>query len=191
MKTLSEKPFLLAAALAVAPLVACSSGGDDVATAGAGDETITAALGDADDLSALRQALDKSGIASALDGPGSYTLLAPHNAAFDSLGADGAALLENGQKPILVALLRDHMVPGSLTADDIGSAIDSNDGRVEMRTLGEGLVSFSRTGDTIAVTGPDGATAALSGKAIAASNGIILPVDGFVKLPPNESQFAP
>jgi uncharacterized surface protein with fasciclin (FAS1) repeats len=113
---------------------------------------------------------------------GSYTLLAPNNAAFAKLGDKAAALNAPEQRAALTAVVRDHMVPGFLTRDDIAKAIDAADGKpVRMSTLGAGELSFAKEGEAITVTAKDGASATITGRAVPAGASIALPVDGVLK----------
>ena len=109
-------------------------------------------------------------------------MLAPTDGAFAALGDKGKALSEPEQKPALAAVLRDHIVPGTLTPEDISKAIDAAGGKpVKMRTVGEGTLSFAKDGEAITVTAADGSTARIEGKAIAANNGVALPISGVLK----------
>lgn len=183
------KSGIAAIALASLPLLgACTEAKDDTpetATKDDGTLTLAAALTNDEGMGKLRDALIKSELSGLLDGPGSYTILAPTDAAFDALGEDGKALFAEDQKPLLIALLRDHMVPGHLTPETIEKAIVDKGGPVTMTTLGEGQVAFSKDGDAISVTMPGGAAAKFSGTAIAANNGVVIPLDA-VLLPKTE-----
>ena len=150
-----------------------------------GTQTLAAALGMNDELGTLRKAIDQSELAGVFDGPASYTILAPDDAAFDALGDDGAALFEDEQRPMLVAILRAHLLPGHLTPEAIGESIDRNGGPVTMTSLGETEVTFTKSGDVITVSAGDGAAAQIAGTAIAANNGVVIPVDT-VLLPSSE-----
>lgn len=142
-----------------------------------GTQTLAAALGMNDDLGTLRRAIDQSELTGVFDGPASYTILAPDDAAFEALGEDGIALFEDEQRPMLVAILRDHLLPGHLTPEAIAEAIENNGGSVTMTSLGESEVTFAKTGDAITITAGDGAPATIAGTAIAANNGVVIPVD--------------
>jgi uncharacterized surface protein with fasciclin (FAS1) repeats len=120
------------------------------------------------------------------EGPGSYTLLAPDDTAFAKLGERGAALTSPEEKAVLVAILRDHILPGHLEPDAIRAAIEKRKGAVEMGTLGEGTVRFSLDGDTIAVEGNDQRKGHIAGDPLVARNGVILPLDTVLKAPPDE-----
>ncbi len=178
------KPFVLAGAIAVFSLLpACSDAsdtaeaGEDAATQQEATRTVAASLNDLPDLSNLNGAISESQLGSIFDGPASYTLLAPNDAAFEALGEDGQTLLTEEQRPVLVGLLREHILPGHLTPENIAQALDEQDGEVTMTTLGGGEVTFSREGETITVANSGGSTARLTNGATAATNGVIIPLD--------------
>jgi len=47
-----------------------------------------------------------------------------------------------------------------------------------VRTMADGLLTFTREGEAIVVTAEDGATARLTGGETVAANGVVQPVDG-------------
>jgi uncharacterized surface protein with fasciclin (FAS1) repeats len=173
----------LAAAAGALMLPACSDKPDEPdATAEVSDETLAAVVEDADGLSTVSDVLGDAGIAQVFDGAASYTLLAPRDAAFDALGEAGDDLRSPEQRAAMVAVLRDHIVPGYLTPDDIANAIKlADDGSVEMRTMGGHTLTFTAEGDVITVANEDGATAKFAGDALRASNGVATPVDGVLR----------
>lgn len=181
------RTLVAAASLAaLIPLGACSQGADD-APAAEGEaerQTLAAAIGGAPGLSTLSDALSGAGLADVFDGPGSYTVLAPDDDAFATLGEDGKALTDPANRAELVAILRGHILPGHLTPDAIKKAIADKKGPVTMRTLADSMVTFSAEGDAISIAGESGARARVDGDALVASNGVVLPVDGLVKAAP-------
>lgn len=179
------------ALVALAPLGACSKNDSATPTAtetDGADRTLAAAIADAPGLSHVSSALSDAGLAGVFDGPGSYTVLAPDDEAFAKLGDAEDELTSGEEKPVMVAVLRDHILPGHLTPDAIRKAIADQGGAVQMRTLGEGTVKFTLDGDTIAVAGDDGMTAKVDGAALAASNGVVIPIDGLLKQPQPNAQ---
>jgi uncharacterized surface protein with fasciclin (FAS1) repeats len=179
----------LAAALslcAVIPLGACGkSSGETAKTDGksASNATLASAIADVPHLSTVSSALSDAGLASVFDGPGSYTLLAPEDAAFDKLGDGKKELTAPESRAVLVAILRDHILPGAVTPDAIRQAIKAKGGPVTMRTLGDGTVKFSSKGNDIMIAGDGGTSATLDGQAVTASNGVVMPIDGLLKVP--------
>ena len=172
---------------ALAPLAGCSQGETDGAAevaAEAGERTLAAAISDAPGLGTISDALSEAGLADVFDGPGSYTVLAPNDDAFSALGEGAEGITQPARRAELVAILRGHILPGHLTPAAIRQAIEQKKGPVTMRNLADGTVTFAATGDTITVTNGDGVKATVDGEAIVASNGVVLPLDGLVKLPP-------
>ena len=82
----------------------------------------------------------------------------------------------------MVAVLRDHIVPGYLTPQDIAKAIEADDdGSIQMRTMGDHVLTFTGEGDAVTVTAEDGATARFAGEALLGSNGVAIPLDGVLR----------
>jgi uncharacterized surface protein with fasciclin (FAS1) repeats len=175
----------VAAAALLLPLAACSDKSDearsDKAAAEPSSDTLAAAMAERDELSTLGAALRDTGLSQVFDNAGSYTIFAPTNDAFAKLGEAGAALRQPSQRAVLTAVLRDHIVPGYLTPDDIGTAIDTQGGKVKVQTMGDHKLAFTRDGQSYRVTAEDGSTAVIAGDATTASNGVAIPVDGVLK----------
>ena len=149
---------------------------DPVLTEDAGALTVAAALGSDPDLSAAQDAIEKSQLTTVLDGPASYTLLAPTNAAFAAVNDRAMPLLKPEHRPVLIAILRNHLLPGHLTPEAIDTAIDREGGPVAMTTLGRTLVYFSRSEGKLYVSLGD-TRAALVDSATAVNNGVVIPID--------------
>ncbi|MGI9377214.1 MAG: fasciclin domain-containing protein [Tsuneonella suprasediminis] len=169
------------------PLAACSGGGEETsdkaktALADKTTRTLASVIAGQNELSQVSDAMAEAGLAGVFDGPGSYTVLVPENSAFDELGEAGKTLTDAAHRPELVAVLRDHILPGALTAKAIETAIAENNGSVEMRTMGGDTVTFTQEDSKILVTGADGSRATLDGQAIVASNGVAMPISGLLK----------
>ncbi len=123
--------------LACAALAACGGDQDANKTAGnaaGGNEageaaqtrgTIGDALAGSADHSTFLQALQSSGLIETLGGAGPYTLFAPNNAAFAAIPEDARrSLMAPEQRERLTELLSYHIVSGTVTAEDLGRAID-------------------------------------------------------------------
>ena len=177
-------PFVtaLVALGALVPLGACSkSETAPTATASDANRTLAAAISGAPGLTNVSTALSESGLADVFDGPGSYTVLAPDDDAFAKLSQGGTVLTDPAHRAELVAILRGHILPGHLTPDAIRHAIAEKKGPVSMRTLADGMVTFTADGNVLTATGPDGAKATVAGDPLVASNGVVLPIDGLLK----------
>lgn len=171
----------LVAAAGAMLLAACSGESEtgEEATAEPSSQTLAALVAQADELSAVSATLEDAGLAQVFDGVAAYTLLAPRDAAFESLGEAGETLRSADQRPAMVAVLRDHIVPGYLTPADIAKAVElDDDGKVAMRTMAGHTLTFASQDGAITATGEDGATVRFAGDALLATNGVAIPVDG-------------
>lgn len=181
-----HRSLAIVAAAALLPLTGCSKNQEKTessaaATAAPSSDTLAAALSTQKDLSTLSGALSDTGLSQVFDDSGSYTIFAPTNDAFAKLGDTAKTLRQPDQRAVLAAVLRDHIVPGYLTPDDIGTAIDAQGGQVRVQTMGDHKLTFSRDGDGYRVASEDGSTAMIAGDAITASDGVAIPLDGVLK----------
>lgn len=176
------RPFAAAlAAASILTLAACDSADNAPVQAESTKETLAEALSSTSNLSTVANALGQTGLAQVFDGAGAYTILAPQDTAFDALGDVGTELRDPQQQAAMAAILRDHVVPGYLTPDDIASAIESKGGSVDVETMGDHILTFSQSGGDIMVTNEDGSSARITGTAVKASNGVAIPLDGVLK----------
>ena len=171
--------------LAVLLLAACSGDNDKTvdeaaATAEPSSRSLAATLEAESGFGTLDRAATNAGLGDVLDGVGPYTLFAPADAAFSAGGAP-ADITEESRRAESAALLRAHLVPGALTRRDIAAALDRDaDGNVQMRTMANTLLTFSRDGETILVASESGARGRLTGEERVASNGVMQPVDALL-----------
>ncbi len=177
---------LRGASIALAVLAVAGCGDHKAATGGpaAPAATLAASLKTSHDLGTLQRVLVNAGLTGVLEGKGPYTVFAPADAAFTAAGPD-AAPTDPAVRAQSAALLRALIVPGALTRADIGAAVDRGGGSgVQMRTMAGTLLTFSRDGGALVVTGDNGARARLTGEETLARNGVIQPVDALLVRPP-------
>ncbi|WP_420472491.1 fasciclin domain-containing protein [Brevundimonas sp. FT23042] len=171
------KTTLIWAAAAALTLAACgrSEPAADAGVAEPSSRTLAASLDENDDLDSLEAVIEAAGLQTVLEGVGPYTIFAPTDAAFTAAGGAPG----EDEKAQGATLVRAHIVPGVVTRADISAALDrAADGKVTLRTMDDGVLTFTREGQTIRATAADGAAAALTGTETAASNGVIQPIDG-------------
>ena len=185
----SGKFLLLAAAAALA--AGCqqgdnaneagnSAGGGSGAEAqtGAQGGTIGQALGQSADHSSFANAVKTAGLEGALTGSQPNTLFAPTNAAFQKLPAGAAEqLMQPARKAELTALVTSHIVPGVVTAKDLGEAIRKGGGKAQIATLSGGTLTATESGGAITITGGDGVQARVTPSDQAHSNGVVHSID--------------
>lgn len=169
----------LASACALS-LTACSVESEEEAAESdaVSSETVSSLIASADDLERVSDLLNDSGLADAFDGTAPYTIFAPIDEALDALGEDFTG---EEARPAVLAILRDHIVPGYLTREDIVAAIEANGGPVEMQSMGEGMITLSADGDTISVSTSGSEMTATLGSSMQGVNGVVYPVDTVLK----------
>lgn len=123
-------------------------------------------------------AINAAGLTETLSRSQHYTVFAPNEAAFQKLpGGSMNGLLAPDARGQLTALLTGHIVPGTVTADDLGKAIERGKGKAQLATVGGTNLSFARSGDGITVTDAKGGQGRIAGAERTASNGVIHSVD--------------
>lgn len=177
---MSARLLPIAATAMLMALGGCSEQGQGdkpvAADSQAANGTVAAMLAQSPDHRRLAAALTDTALGPVLDGAGSYTLLAPNDAAMAALGAKGETLTDGEHRPLMIGVLRAHLLPGQVTPEAVRQAIAREQGPVEMRTMAGGTVQF-REGDAGILVGNGSAEAALTGGARTASNGAVLPID--------------
>ena len=152
----SFKAIAGAAALAIVAACAPMKSGDDIVDIAASN----------DDFSTLVAAVQAAGLVDTLKGDGPFTVFAPTNDAFAAL-PEGTVetLLKPENKDQLVKVLTYHVVPGSVTSDQL---------------IGQRLNVATVQGQTVHVDGTDGVRVNKSNVTtpdIIATNGVIHVID--------------
>lgn len=159
-------------------LSACS---DETVEEGSGEastQTVAALIADDGDLSHVEELLQDAGMSEVFDGNAAYTIFAPTDTALESLGE---AFDGEDARPAQIAILREHIVPGYLTTEDIAAAIESAGGSVEMQTMGDGALTFSMDGEQVMVTGSNSASSSPMTGELLGANGVVVPVEIVLK----------
>lgn len=135
------------------------------------------ALGNAGDLSATAGLVRVAGLEQAFNGVGSYTLFAPTNAAISALPESERKHLESAEgRPQLIALLRQHVVPGYVGKADLDKGLSRESAAIKLASVGSAPLTLRKQGDAI-VLGEGADAPRLVGEPIAARNGVIYPID--------------
>lgn len=105
---------------------------------------------------------------------GPYTVLAPSNAAFDSLDVEKTNFYLNPKnKEKLVNLLKSHIVEGNIDSAVMLQDIKKHSGRLMMKTLSGGSLTASTKQMDIVITDEKGNKALIVKSDINGSNGVI------------------
>ena len=152
----------------------------------AGAKTIAAGI---DQNSKFFAAAKSAGLDATLAGPGPYTVLVADDAAFGKLPA---GTVDTWMKPEsraqLTGVLTNHILPGTILADDIGKAIDNGKGKAILATMGGGTLTATKEGDKIVLTDSSGKKATITQADQKFSNGVVHHLDAL--LSPGEANAA-
>ena len=130
------------------------------------------------ELATFSNAISAAGITETLSGAQPYTVFAPTDEAFRKLPSGTVNdLLDPQAKGRLTELLTNHILPGTVTAQDLARAVERGKGKAQIATVGGALLGFARSGEAIIVTDAKGGQARLVEADRAASNGVIHEVD--------------
>lgn len=150
------------------------------------DAMIATSIAATPGLGTLAAELHTAELDALLAGNGPYTLFAPTDTAFTRL-APGIArdLLAPENRAALVALLRYHIVPGTMTTEQLTARIRAGGGRTMLTTLGGQPITATLTGDVITLTSVTGNRSYVEAADVAQANGVIHVVNGVLvpKLP--------
>ena len=156
---------------------ASASGGG--AGAQAGSKTIGDTLSQSQEHSTLLAAVKAAGLTETLSGAGPYTVFAPTNAAFQKLPAGAAeGLMQPQSKAELTRILTYHVVPGVVTAKDLGAAIERGGGKAQLATVGGATLTAAKSGDGITISDGKNGVARVTQADLAQSNGVVHVIDG-------------
>jgi uncharacterized surface protein with fasciclin (FAS1) repeats len=126
----------------------------------------------------LVAAVKAAGLVETLSGPGPFTVFAPTNAAFAKLPAGTVdTLLKPENKAQLTAVLTYHVVPGTVTAQDIAAKIKADMGKATYATVQGGTLTFMASGKDYTVTDAKGNSAKITIANVMQSNGVIHVID--------------
>jgi uncharacterized surface protein with fasciclin (FAS1) repeats len=130
------------------------------------------------DHTTLVAAVKAAGLAETLSGAGPFTVFAPTNAAFAKLPAgtvDG--LLKPAAKADLAKVLTYHVVPGTMTAENIAAAIKAGNGTATLTTVQGDKLTATASGATVTLTDAKGGKSTVTQADVMQSNGVIHVID--------------
>ena len=110
--------------------------------------SIVAFLNNTEEHTVLLKIIEVSGLKEALSSNGSYTIIAPTDAAFEKLpkGTIEKLLLPES-RALLKAIINYHIIPGNINTSSMSRAISDNNGEANFKTLnGETINAFIKEG---------------------------------------------
>jgi uncharacterized surface protein with fasciclin (FAS1) repeats len=180
----------IAAALMLgASLAACSTMGDDMGAEASASTRSMVTVGGAPmyasrniienavnspDHKTLVAAVKAAGLVDTLSGAGPFTVFAPTDAAFARLPQSVVPmLLRPENKAMLQSALTYHVVPGRLTASDLGQQIRDGGGTARLTTVQGGMLTARMSGSDIVIVDSKGGVATVTQADVLQSNGVI------------------
>ena len=123
-------------------------------------------------------AVKAAGLVDTLSSKGPFTVFAPTNEAFAKLPAGTVdTLLKPENKDKLTQVLTYHVVPGKLTAVELGKMVKAGHGKATLKTVeGEPLIVTDQGGHVM-VTDSKGDVATVTIPDVIQSNGVIHVID--------------
>ena len=137
--------------------------------------SIAAVASKNEELSTLVSALKAADLDQMLSEPGSYTVFAPSNNAFEKLPKK-MSIAELGKpenKEILTQVLQYHVVSGVITSDKLVEAINGANGKYTFTTVGGKDLTASLKGDKINLKDEKGNRTEIVLGNVEASNGVV------------------
>lgn len=130
------------------------------------------------DHTTLVAAVKAADLVETLSSPGPFTVFAPTNAAFDALPKGTVeGLLKPENKKQLQGVLTYHVLAGKFDSKAVAAAIKKGGGKVSMKTVAGGELTFSMKGDKLMVTDQGGGSAMVTIADVYQSNGVIHVID--------------
>ena len=181
-----KKSYSMAfAALTLAlALPACGDAGTAGDSAGstqeAGDASLQGTIAKIGDVSTAYKLVKNAGLEDPFDGAGAYTVFLPDTDAFAKLPKEELARLETAEgRPELIAILVRHIATGAIAREDLDDALDANGGSIQLASVAEKPIDIRRVDGKVLLGKGDDAPE-LTGKAVAASNGVVYVIDGLI-----------
>ncbi|MDZ7280509.1 fasciclin domain-containing protein [Sphingomonas sanguinis] len=137
--------------------------------------TIVQVLAATPDRSTLAKLVTAAGLTADLSGPGPFTVFAPSNEAFSRMPPGALDTLSKPEaKATLATILKYHVVPGKLTAEQLKAQITAGNGTATLTTLaGQPLTAQLGPNGNIMLTDVNGQKAYVDKADVDAINGVV------------------
>jgi uncharacterized surface protein with fasciclin (FAS1) repeats len=130
------------------------------------------------DHTTLVAAVKAADLVTTLEGKGPFTVFAPTNEAFGKLPAGTVdTLLKPENKKTLTGVLTYHVVPGSVTAENLMEKIKAGGGEASLKTVNGENLTAKVDGESVVLTDAKGGRSKVTIADVMQSNGVIHVVD--------------
>lgn len=146
-----NKIFAAAAAAAfLATTSACSQDKEPSGDSAETGQTIAKSLSKIDGMDVASGLIEQAGLGQMLEGNAAYTMFLPTDEAFANLPEGELDWLRSSEgRADLIALLRNHMLPGMVGQNDLEAAMKTAGGTVQMANLADSTLTLRRAGDAV------------------------------------------
>ena len=142
--------------------------------------SIAAVASGNDNFKTLVAALGAANLVETFDSPGEYTVFAPTDDAFGKLPEGTVESLVTDQKETLKAVLAYHVIPSTITAEQLIAAIKKNKNYYMLQTLGGQKLIATLNDGNVELIDSNGGRSTVIMTDVKASNGIIHAIDTVV-----------
>ncbi|GGB16074.1 hypothetical protein GCM10011380_01940 [Sphingomonas metalli] len=171
------------AAQTTAPAQTTTPAAPAATPAPAASTTIAAAVAASPDHKTLQRLLVAAKLDATLAGPGPFTVFAPNDAAFALLPAGTLdTLLAPANVASLTTILKNHVVAGAMTSDQLRAAIQAGGGKATLNTLSGQAITASLENNAILLTDAVGNKSYVDKPDLRQTNGVIHSTNG-ISLP--------
>lgn len=133
----------------------------------------------APNLTTLVSALKAADLVTALSGPGPFTVFAPTNDAFGRLAAGTVdTLMKPENKATLVRVLNYHVVPGTITMEQLKQQMTAGGGTAKLTTVEGTTLTVTDVNGAIQLTDVNGNKSYIEVPDVRQSNGVVHVVNG-------------
>jgi uncharacterized surface protein with fasciclin (FAS1) repeats len=130
------------------------------------------------DHTTLVAAVKAAGLVDTLSGPGPFTVFAPTDEAFKKLPAGTVdTLVKPENKATLTKILTYHVVPGKVSAADLGAKIKQGNGKAMLKTVQGEDITAEMSGGKVVLVDAKGGKSTVTIADVNQSNGVIHVVD--------------
>ena len=135
----------------------------------------------APNLTTLVKALTAADLVATLSGPGPFTVFAPTNDAFGRLAAGTVdTLMKPENKTTLVKVLNYHVVPGTITLEQLKQQITAGGGTATLTTVEGTPLSVTNVNGAIQLSDVNGNKSYVETADVRQSNGVVHVVNGVI-----------
>lgn len=182
-QTTTTTPSATTGATGPAAGVTGTAGTTSTAPAAAPTTTIAQALTTLPDHATLLRLVQAAKLEPVLAGPGPYTVFAPDDAAFSRLPPGTLdTLLAPANVASLTTILKNHVVPGALTEEDLKARITAGGGTATLQTLSGQPLTASIENGSVLLTDAVGNKSYVDKGNLRQTNGVIHGTNG-ISLP--------